>query len=152
MAGSPGAGQVVRPEDVETLVFDWGRIKWLNEVRETGATSCSSGVVVVDPGRGHQRHDHPDSDESLYIIQGVGEQMLEDVDGTQRHEPLRAGDVVFIPRGIFHATTNVGWEPLRILVVYAPGGPERLVREMPDCEIVPAGQVPFRKELVERAV
>lgn len=142
---------VVRPREMETLVFDWGRIKWMNEVRVTGATTCSSGVVVVDPGGGHQRHNHPDSDEALYIIQGEGEQMIEDEDGTQRREAVTAGDVVFVPRGVFHATRNTGWEPMRILVTYAPGGPERLLREMPGCTVVPPGEIPVAENMRVRA-
>ena len=27
----------ITPDDVETQVFDWGSIKWLSEIRVTGA-------------------------------------------------------------------------------------------------------------------
>lgn len=33
----------------------------------------------------------------------------------------------------------MGWEPLRLLVVYSPAGPERLLRELPGVQVTPAG-------------
>jgi oxalate decarboxylase/phosphoglucose isomerase-like protein (cupin superfamily) len=32
--------------------------------------------------------------------------------------------MVYIPEGVYHSTVNVGWEPLRLLAVYSPPGPE----------------------------
>ena len=43
----------VRPEDVETLVFDWGTLKWLSEPRVTNAERFSTGVVILEIGRAH---------------------------------------------------------------------------------------------------
>ncbi len=40
------------------LVFDWGTIKWLSEVRITGS-GIAAGVVILEPGKGHTRHNHP---------------------------------------------------------------------------------------------
>src|SRR5258708_5258286 len=34
--------------------------------------------VVLLPGKGHTRHNHPDADEILYILAGHGEQMVDD--------------------------------------------------------------------------
>ncbi len=56
--------------------------------------------------------------------------------------PVRAGDTIYIPRAIFHATINTGWTPLRLLAIYNPGGPEQALRELPDFREVPAGQAP----------
>lgn len=134
----------ISPEDVETQVFDWGTIKWLSEVRVTGGTKCTGGLVILDPGKGHLRHNHPGSDEILYILSGEGDQMVEDDHGEPMNRHVRAGDAVFIPEGIYHGTENTGWEPMRIFAVYAPGGPEAILRGLPDCRIVPAGEVPSR--------
>lgn len=68
--------------------------------------------------------------------------MIEDDQGRPVIRHITAGQMVFIPDSVFHATENTGWEPLRFLAVYAPGGPEALLRELPDCRIVPAGEPP----------
>lgn len=134
----------ITPDDVETQVFDWGSIKWMSEVRVTGATRSTGGVVILDPGKGHARHNHPGSDEILYFISGEGDQMVEDDKGNPVLRHLKAGDTAYIPEGVFHSTMNTTWEPLRILAVYSPGGPETFLRSLPDCRVFPAGELPQR--------
>ena len=101
----------IRPADVETQVFDWGTIKWLSEPRVTGTERFTMGVVLLQPGKGHVRHNHPGTEEILYVVSGHGKQMI-DIDGEQ-WEPVSAGDMIHIPADIFHATINSGWEPLK---------------------------------------
>jgi oxalate decarboxylase/phosphoglucose isomerase-like protein (cupin superfamily) len=132
----------VTPDDVETQVFDWGAIKWLSEVRVTGATRVAGGLVILEPGKGHARHNHPGSDEILYFISGEGDQMVEDDAGLPVTRHLKAGDMAYIPDSVFHSTINTTWEPLRILAIYSPGGPEAVLRGLPDCVIIPAGELP----------
>lgn len=71
-------------------------------------------------------------------MSGQGKQMI-DMDG-EKWESLAAGDLVHIP-DIFHATINTGWEPLKLIAIYAPPGPESLLRLLPDCRIVPPGEL-----------
>jgi mannose-6-phosphate isomerase-like protein (cupin superfamily) len=35
-------------------------------------------------------------------------------------EPVRPGDLVFVPAGTLHNFVNVGPEPLRLVTIYAP--------------------------------
>lgn len=125
----------VKPAEVETLVFDWGTIKWLSEPRVTNTERFTMGVVLLQPGKGHARHNHPGVEEILYVVSGQGKQMI-DINGEQ-WEQLEAGDLVHIPPYIFHATVNTGWEPLKLIAIYAPPGPEALLRRLPDCRILP---------------
>ena len=62
----------VEPREVETQVFDWGRIQWLSEPRVTGSKNITAGVVTLEPGKGHQRHNHPGVEEVLYVLEGEG--------------------------------------------------------------------------------
>ena len=39
------------------MVFDWGVLKWLSEIRVTGS-GIAAGVVILEPGKGHLRHNH----------------------------------------------------------------------------------------------
>jgi oxalate decarboxylase/phosphoglucose isomerase-like protein (cupin superfamily) len=134
----------IGPDDVETLILDWGTLKWMTEVRVTGHNQIAAGVVILEPGKGHLRHNHPGSDEILYILGGEGRQMVEDDDGNPMYRQVRTGDMVFIPESVYHGTENTGWEPMRLLAVYSPGGPEAILRELPECRIVPAGEQPIR--------
>jgi oxalate decarboxylase/phosphoglucose isomerase-like protein (cupin superfamily) len=92
---------------------------------------------VLQPGQGHERHNHPDADEILFILSGEGDQMLDDEEPVR----VRAGASIYVPRGVYHSTMNAGWEPLRFVVVYAPAGPENVLRGLPGVRIVPAGGI-----------
>lgn len=134
----------VSPNDVETQVFDWGTIKWLSEPRVTNAKQIAAGLVILEPGQGHTRHNHPGVEEILYVVSGTGVQMVEDAEGKPVRKPVGAGDLVQIPADVYHETINTGWEPMRILAVYSPPGPEAILRASPDCRVVPAGEIPRR--------
>ena len=132
----------VEPEDVESQVFDWGVLKWLSTPEVTGGDRFSAGVVKLEPGKGHERHTHPDSDEILYVLRGEGEQEIAD-----ETKEISAGEMVFVPEGVEHGTVNTGWEPLLLLAVYAPPGPEDVLRDLPECEIVPPGELPIAENV-----
>jgi oxalate decarboxylase/phosphoglucose isomerase-like protein (cupin superfamily) len=125
----------VEPRHVETQVFDWGRIQWLSEPRVTGARSITAGVVTLDPGKGHQRHNHPGVEEVLYVLEGEGLQMIDL--GVEERRTVRAGMMIHIPADIYHETINTGDRPMKLLAVYSPPGPEALLRSLPGCRIEP---------------
>ena len=125
---------VTRADDVDTLAFDWGKIYMLSEARVTGAQSFSFGLVELTAGQGHVRHNHPDADEVIYFLSGEGEQMLDDKDTV----PVKAGDCIWIPKGVYHSTVNRGEDAMRLIVVYAPAGAEQALRDDPAVEIIPA--------------
>ncbi|ELZ61084.1 MULTISPECIES: cupin domain-containing protein [unclassified Haloferax] len=127
----------VQPDDVETIRLDWGTLKWMNTPEVTGSEGFSAGVVLLEPGKGHERHTHPDSEEILYILGGEGEQTIEDETRT-----VGAGDMVHIPSGVEHSTINTSWEPLRFLAVYCPPGPEAEIRADDDATVFPPGEFP----------
>jgi len=127
--------QLIDPSTLPTMSFDWGVIKPL----VAGVSDNVSLMhVVLLPGQGHERHNHPDADEILYILAGRGEQMVDDADTF----PVGPGQAVFIPTGAFHSTVNTGWEPMAILAIYAPAGAEQVLKTLPDYVEVPAGDAP----------
>jgi oxalate decarboxylase/phosphoglucose isomerase-like protein (cupin superfamily) len=131
-----GTGYVTYGEDVDSLVFDWGSLKFLSEPQVTGAERFSFGMVILEPGKGHDRHNHPGAEEIIFVVSGEGEQMVDDQPPVQ----VRPGASIYIPADVYHSTVNTGREPLRLIVVYAPAGPERLLRDIPGCRVVPAGK------------
>ena len=130
--------QAVDPNAIPTQTFDWGAIKWFVTPELTEGAGITFGEVVLQPGRGHDRHNHPESEEILYVLSGEGEQMLDD------GEPfaVKSGDTIYVPTGVFHSTMNTSWEPMRLLALYNPGGPEKVLEGLPDFKQLAADSMP----------
>ena len=127
----------VYPKDVEAFGFDWGQLALTVAPEVNGARTFSGGVVDLPPGKGHARHNHPGSEEIIFVIAGRGQQMVETPDGVQELREVGPGCTVFVPESRFHSTLNTGSEPMQLFVVYSPAGPERLLRELPDFRLLP---------------
>src|SRR4051812_17748854 len=72
-------------------------------------------------------HRHSHEDEYSYVLEG---RMGADFGGEIVY--AGAGDLVFKPRGQWHAFWNAGEEPCRILEIISPGGFERYFEELVD--------------------
>jgi oxalate decarboxylase/phosphoglucose isomerase-like protein (cupin superfamily) len=145
MAGIPGK-RVIQPEEVPTSAFGWGMIKFLSEPALTNAERITAGLVRLDSGQGHLRHNHPGSEEILFILSGEGEQMvetdLEERGGVPHTFPVRGQSLVQIPASVYHQTVNTGSEPMYLLAVYSPCGPEEVIRSLPDHRELAPGPFP----------
>jgi mannose-6-phosphate isomerase-like protein (cupin superfamily) len=64
---------------------------------------------------------HPDNDQFLRLEQGQG---LVQMGNAQNNLPHRqtvfANSAVFVPAGTWHNITNIGSEPMKLYVIYAP--------------------------------
>jgi oxalate decarboxylase/phosphoglucose isomerase-like protein (cupin superfamily) len=129
----------VYPSDVDAFGFNWGRLSLTCAPEVNGAKQFSAGVVDLPPGQGHARHNHPGSEEIIFVISGNGEQMVEDDAGNPVTQKVGPGCTVFVPDSRFHSTLNTGDQPMQLFVVYSPVGPELALRELPDFRIVKAG-------------
>jgi oxalate decarboxylase/phosphoglucose isomerase-like protein (cupin superfamily) len=136
--------QVVSPNDAETIQSSWVTAKIMASPATSGAEQMSAVSLYFDPGQGHARHNHPGSEQLIFVIAGEGEMMIEDEAGRPVKTAIGAGSLVTIPRGAFHSTFNTGWEPLRILAVYAPHGPETAMRSSAEFTVLAPGVVPVR--------
>ena len=123
--------------DVDAFGFDWGHLSVVLGPKVNGAQNFSAAVVTVPPGQGHSRHNHPGAEEIIYILEGAGEQMVEDEAGAPHTEQVGPGTCIFIPESRFHATQNTGAADMKIFVVYSPAGPEEFLRSLPDFRLVP---------------
>ena len=132
-----------RPDEVPTRVFDWGTIKWLVTPHLDEGAGLTTGEVIVYPGQGHAPHVHPNEEEVIYVISGEGTQTVGD--GADPF-PIKAGDAVYIPANTVHSTYNTTWSPLRLIVVYTPGGAETGLDALPDARIHEPGVQPAWKQ------
>ena len=130
--------KAIDPSSKPVQSFDWGVIKWLVTPDDTEGAGLTFGEVVLLPGKGHDRHNHPESEEILYVLSGEGEQMVAD----EAPFPVRAGSTIYVPTAVFHSTRNTGWQPLRMLALYNPAGAEKALSGLPDFREEPAGAIP----------
>jgi len=101
-------------------------IKPLVAKANTDNPAMSMLHVVLLPGKGHDRHNHPDADEILYILSGHGDQM---VDGRQALPLVAAGQLCSSPQERGIRPINTGWETqLTLLAIYGPSGAEEALR------------------------
>ena len=120
---SATAGFVLPPSDGEKI---WivGDTLWL---KATSAETGSAYTVIENislPGSGPPPHLHENHDESMYVIDGEFEILLDAK--TIRAAP---GAFAFVPRGTVHRFRCIGDRPGKILIVFTPGGIEGFFRE-----------------------
>lgn len=87
-------------DDVEWEELDWGKLGWVVRPKNVpeSANICVLDVLI-EPGQGHDFHRHPNQEEVVLVRSGTVEQWV----GEQK-KVLTAGDVVFIPQDMVHAT------------------------------------------------
>jgi quercetin dioxygenase-like cupin family protein len=108
-------GRFMLRTDVALSAQDWGQLGWLSSPAVTGARQLTVIAASIFPGQGHDFHHHPGQEEVMYIVAGTVEQWL---DGDRRM--LAAGDCVFIPAGMVHASFNAGSEDAEVIAILGP--------------------------------
>jgi mannose-6-phosphate isomerase-like protein (cupin superfamily) len=97
------------------------------------ASGQTDGVLALAEVRlaprtpGPNLHVHANEDELFFVLDGV---MTAQV-GDRLHE-VAAGGLAWGARGIAHAFANRAGTPLRIMIMWLPGGAEGLFQEMSD--------------------
>lgn len=67
---------VLDSENLPSEAFPWGTLKWLcNEQLHPGAAQ-TVGICHIMPGQRNPVHYHPNCEEVLYMLAGVGTQNL----------------------------------------------------------------------------
>jgi quercetin dioxygenase-like cupin family protein len=77
----------------------------------------SLGYVTLEPNGGQVPWHNQEQEEIYFVVSGETEMCL----GEERRE-MSAGQVVYIPPGVFHQMTNIGDEPAVFLYCYGPAG------------------------------
>jgi quercetin dioxygenase-like cupin family protein len=86
----------------------------------TGSKFLTVGDLSVEPGRKSVYHIHPNTEESIFVVEGEVEFRLGD-----RKFRTTAGDCVIATRGVGHALQNVGPKTARLITMYPSPAPER---------------------------
>ncbi len=93
------------PTHVNDLVMD-----------RSEAETSEAFVVVLEPGEAPPLHVHHDTEQILYVLEGVG---VLQIGETPECYPVNPGDLVRIPPHVFHNITCTGSQRLRYLSVDA---------------------------------
>ena len=99
----------------ETDVLDWGTLIRLSGPKKTNAKDLVVIEVNISPGFGHNFHKHPNQEEVIYVVNGEVEQWV-----GQEKQILKAGESVFIPADMVHASFNVGDSDARLIAILGP--------------------------------
>lgn len=97
---------------------------FLAEATTTGG-SYTFIEVSSPPGAVVPPHTHTREDETLFILEGSLEVVVNDV--VRQTKP---GEHVFMPRGGVHTFRVTGAEPARVLVMFTPGGLEGAYKQI----------------------
>lgn len=100
--------------DVRREEFEWGVIGW-RLVPAQGAQHLVVMDVELQPGGGHDFHRHPGQEEMIIVKEGAITQFVGEESTT-----LTAGDSVFVPEGVVHASFNDAEQTAYLQVVISP--------------------------------
>jgi len=109
------SGKFMTAESVVRERPDWGSLGWCCRPADTGAKDLVVIEVTLAPRGGHAFHKHPKQEEVIYVMEGQVEQWLD-----QQKRVLKAGDSIFIPAGVVHASFNTGKANAKMLAILGP--------------------------------
>ena len=110
---------------------------------QTGGLAALAEVRLPPLTAGPDLHVHANEDEMFFVLEGV---MTVQVGSLLRE--LAAGGLAWGARGIPHAFANRAKDPLRIMIMWIPGGAEGLFEEMRDY-LHRAGGAPDRQVVAD---
>lgn len=111
----PTPDGVIAPHDLEKLLVENPLAPGENIRALVLSRNALSANLLVQVRDREPRHYHADSDITVFLLRGRGV-----IHVAERALPVKAGDVLHIPRGVVHAYVNEGPEVGVALVVYSP--------------------------------
>ena len=103
-------------KDLEIRSETWGSMCWLMEDRLVPNAELSVARMTVNGAATSPTHRHPNCNETITLIAGNVTCIVDD------HEyPIKAGDVVFVPKGSAHAIRNETNQAAVAIVAYSAG-------------------------------
>ena len=116
---------IFRPTGTGPAVWGPGDLYTFLATGEETSNSLFQFEALVPEGGGPPPHRHTREDETFYIVRGSLELLMGD-----KTVQAKAGDFVFIPRGVTHGFKNVGKDTALQLVTFVPAGMENYFKEV----------------------
>ena len=138
-------GHFVGPEEGKVLPNPIGG-RMVVKVRDgdTGGSFSVHDNVVPAGSLGPLPHLHRDHEETFYVLE---EELTVRVGERRITAPV--GSFVVIPRGVVHQPSNLGTEPVRVLLIFSPSGMEHFFEEAAEGRI-PLQAVPADPDVLEK--
>ncbi|AOT69878.1 histidine kinase [Geosporobacter ferrireducens] len=96
--------------------LEWGEIEWIYEPEsENSQNAMNIGIVTIYPNSSQNKHIHYGDEQVLYVLSGVGKQLIGD-----KISHIQAGSLHHIEVGSIHETINLGDEPIKELLISIP--------------------------------
>jgi quercetin dioxygenase-like cupin family protein len=118
-----------RPKDLQAgkgrVLSVLGERVTLKLTGEDSDGSCAAVEISTPPQVGPPLHVHQREDEAFYVLEGMYEIRV-----GGRVIPAPPGTFAFLPRGIPHRYTNVGYRTGRLFVTITPAGFEGFFEEL----------------------
>jgi mannose-6-phosphate isomerase-like protein (cupin superfamily) len=92
--------------------------------REKGLNHMTFGTCEIEPHSSNAPHAHEDEEEVMFVYQGHGKTLIEDVWYDVGPESL-----VIIPPGVDHQFVNTGDEIFKFTYTFSPQGMEAKIRK-----------------------
>jgi mannose-6-phosphate isomerase-like protein (cupin superfamily) len=144
-ATDTGKGIVVRESEGVHILSGRRKVPITVKISKArnGVDAISFCMEEMTPGRKMRIHKHLVNDELIFIHKGQGTMTLD-----EEHIEVKTGDVVFVPRGVWHGLDNTGNENLLMAFQYTPAGFEEYFIE----NGTPVGMPPKEKTEAEYAI
>ena len=81
----------------------WGQLTWFAGAPLGNSDKVTVGECCIDVGCQNPRHQHPNCDEILRVLEGRVIHTLGDAE-----EEMNVGDTITVPQGLFHNARNIG--------------------------------------------
>jgi quercetin dioxygenase-like cupin family protein len=119
VGGEPNAGMAVGAGEGQYMRSPvGGDLTFIVRGDQTGGALLAL-EAIAPAGEGPPLHVHTREEETIYVVEGDFRwKVAEDLSAAGR------GSFAFIPRGVAHTWQNVGADPGRLLVTFAPAGME----------------------------
>jgi quercetin dioxygenase-like cupin family protein len=108
-------GRALGPSEGEHLILREGNI-FIKADPSEGSNGLAMGTQQVLVGVGIPIHRHFEMDEALYVLEGSGTFILNEV-----RYPIEKGGSLFIPKNTWHGFENADRELLLLWIVTPPG-------------------------------
>ena len=96
--------------------LDWGTLQWLSSAKLQPGAQQTLGLCTILPGKGNPLHYHPNCEEVLHVLTGIGRHRVEEA-----WVDLKPGVTIRIPAGVRHMLVNEGTEPMLCVIAFSSG-------------------------------
>ena len=106
---------LVRAKETQMVPADWGALTWYASAALGNSDQMTVGKCVIKPGRENPLHSHPNCYETLVVMDGTIEHMVEN----GKYILMNNGDAITIPSNTKHNARNIGKSDAVLFITFS---------------------------------